>query len=496
MKEITKETKSKIKTFIVILVITLIFCLPYLIPHKITDSYWNIGLEISEYKYIPLKDGRIIHFLILFILDLLNIKMETYSIVVHYVCLIIYAFAIFNVYTYLIKILSSKIGQDNKKKAIILMGSVLIILNPLTVENFAYIENIIMSLSILIGTIAAKTLHENKEKAYIKTTFLMILAGLCYQGNLNMWIVLSILYFAIDEKKPVKEWIKYFAKIATIVIIVLSALLIALNICNSIIGNKQARLGGANLSFEEIIILFLTFFIEPITIITFGYYPKMLIISVIIITVFMIEWKEKNNTENMILKYLLIVCIAILACIVPAFMQKNINLSARTTNGIGAIIGVSIIYMCQIIPKEGKVFEKILLAFSVIIIGINLFDYYNVAYMSQITTAEEQKYVNEINSIMLEYEKENDIILKNVIFFKDKNYIETYNNFEYNTFTTKSLGTSYSRIYCLNYYTKRNLVEFPAQKKVYNELFYDKDWNEFNKEQVQFDGDTVYICLY
>ena len=496
MKEITKETKSKINTFIVILVITLIFCLPYLIPHKITDSYWNIGLEISEYKYIPLKDGRIINFLILFILDLLNIKMETYSIVVHYVCLIIYAFAIFNVYTYLIKILSSKIGQDNKKKAIILMGSVLIILNPLTVENFAYIDNITMSLSICIGTIAAKTLHENKEKSYIKTTFLMILAGLCYQGNLNMWIVLSILYFAIDEKKPVKEWIKYFAKIATIVIIVLSALLITLNICNSIIGNKQARLGGANLSFEEIIILFLTFFIEPITIITFGYYPKMLIISVIIITVFMIEWKEKNNTENMILKYLLIVCIAILACIVPAFMQKSINLSARTTNGIGAIIGVSIIYMCQIIPKEGKVFEKILLAFSVIIIGINLFDYYNVAYMSQITTAEEQKYVNEINSIMLEYEKENDIILKNVIFFKDKNYIETYNNFEYNTFTTKSLGTSYSRIYCLNYYTKRNLVEFPAQKKVYNELFYDKDWNEFNKEQVQFDGDTVYICLY
>lgn len=324
----------------------------------------------------------------------------------------------------------------------------------------------------------------------------MILAGLCYQGNLNMWIVLSILYFAIDEKKPVKEWIKYFAKIATIVIIVLSALLITLNICNSIIGNKQARLGGANLSFEEIIILFLTFFIESITIITFGYYPKMLIISVIIITVFMIEWKEKNNTENMILKYLLIVCIAILACIVPAFMQKSINLSARTTNGIGAIIGVSIIYMCQIIPKEGKVFEKILFTFSVIIIVINLFDYYNVAYMSQITTAEEQKYVNEINSIMLEYEKENDIILKNVIFFKDKNYIETYNNFEYNTFTTKSLGTSYSRIYCLNYYTKRNLVEFPAQKKVYNELFYDKDWNEFNKEQVQFDGDTVYICLY
>ena len=128
-----KETKEKLKIFTVFFFITLIFCLPFLFPHKITDTYWNIGEGISIYKFTPLRDGRIVHFLILTILDMLNISMETYSIGVHYVCVILYAFAIYNVYTYIIKILDSRIQQSkhlNIVKAIILMGSTLIILNP------------------------------------------------------------------------------------------------------------------------------------------------------------------------------------------------------------------------------------------------------------------------------------------------------------------------------------------------------------------------------
>lgn len=499
MEKITKETKSKIKTFIVILVITLIFCLPYLIPHKITDTYWNIGLGISEYKYIPLKDGRLVNFLILFILEFLNIQMETYSIVVHYVCLIIYAFAIFNVYTYLIKILSSKIEQDEKKKAIILMGSVLIILNPLTIENFAYIENIIMSLSILLGTISAKILHQNQKGAYAKTTLLMILAGLCYQGNLNMWIVLSILYFAIDEKKPVKEWIKYFAKLASIVIIVLCSLLLVLNFCNNIIGNEQSRLGNSNYSFQELIFLFTMFCIWPITNMTFGYYPQMLISIVIIITTIMIGLKKDSTATRMVCKYFFIVCLAILACIIPSFLQKNINISARILNGIGAIIGMSIIFALYVNvanKKPSKIFTYALLTLTTILIFINLFDYYNVAYMNHITIKKEEEYMNKINSVMLEYEQKNGIMLNKVMFFKDSKYISTYNGFKNNTFNTKSLGATYSRVHCLNYYTKRNLEEVKALETIYNKYFKDKNWDEFSQEQIQFEGDTAYICLY
>ena len=128
--------------------------------------------------------------------------------------------------------------------------------------------------------------------------------------------------------------------------------------------------------------------------------------------------------------------------------------------------------------------------------GINLFDYYNIAYMNQVTMKEEQKYINQINEVMLEYEKENDIILKKVMIFKDSNYTKTYKNLPSNTFNSRAIFTTYSRIYCLNYYTGRDLEEELYSEEKYNKYFKDKDWNEFNKEQVQFEGDTVYICVY
>ena len=413
MKKISKESKEKIKKFIVIYLMTLIICLPFLLPHKITDTYWNIGEGIDLYKYTPLKDGRIIQFLILSVMDFFNIKMEFYSIAVHYIGVIIYALAIYNVFSYIMQLLKSKIEQSKNSKilkVIILISSVLIILNPLTVENFAYIDNLTMSLSILIGII-----HENKKGAYLKTLFLIILAGLCYQGNLNVWIGLSILYFAIDEKKTIKEWIRYLLKLGSIAILVVVSLVAILNITNLIIGNEQSRLGISKQDLREIFSLFIMFIIKPITDVTFGYYPKMLISISILITTLLVVNLEKNKPINSLIKYYFLIIIIILACICPAFLQNNISLSARMLNGVGAIIGISLIYICYIIAKKENQNKKvtiIVLILSIIMFCINLFDYYNVAYMNQVTMKEEQKYINQINEVMIEYEKENDIILK------------------------------------------------------------------------------------
>ena len=80
--------------------------------------------------------------------------------------------------------------------------------------------------------------------------------------------------------------------------------------------------------------------------------------------------------------------------------------------------------------------------------------------------------------------------------FRDNNYAKTYNNLPSNTFNSRAILTVYAKIYCLNYYTGRNLEEELPKEERYNQYFKDKDWNEFNIEQVQFEGDTVYICVY
>ena len=127
---------------------------------------------------------------------------------------------------------------------------------------------------------------------------------------------------------------------------------------------------------------------------------------------------------------------------------------------------------------------------------INLFDYYNIAYMNHITMLEEQKYINQINEVMSEYENEKKIKLTSVMFFLDENHTDTYKSLPQNTFNSRATVATYSRIYCLNYYTGRDLKEETPLKEKYNEYFEGKDWNEFNKEQVKFEGDTVYICVY
>ena len=48
----------------------------------------------------------------------------------------------------------------------------------------------------------------------------------------------------------------------------------------------------------------------------------------------------------------------------------------------------------------------------------------------------------------------------------------------------------------MNYYTEQNYMKKEVPEAV-EKYFLDKDWNEFNvQEQIIFQGDTVYWCVY
>ena len=47
----------------------------------------------------------------------------------------------------------------------------------------------------------------------------------------------------------------------------------------------------------------------------------------------------------------------------------------------------------------------------------------------------------------------------------------------------------------LRYYLNRN-VEIKEPEEKYTEYFKDRDWNEFDIEQMKFDGETLHICTF
>ena len=311
MQKVKNINKKELKLFLIILILASFLCLGFLIPHKITDSYWNIEEGYDAYKITPLKDGRLIHYIILSIVSNLKIPMETWLIISQYISLILYSISILNVYKVVIDIIDKKIKKDvitkniNYKavKIITLLSSLLIILNPMTVECFAYVENIIMSLSILIITYASKIFFENKKNSYKKTLILMLLASLCYQGTLNMWILLSMLFFILnDGNKKLKDWIRYLVKIASITFILLIFMVCTLKCIELFTHQEQERIASSKLDIGKTIYLIIIQCVRSITIDTFGLFPKYFICYIIIIAIVLLYIFSSKDAKSPIFK--------------------------------------------------------------------------------------------------------------------------------------------------------------------------------------------------
>ena len=54
----------------------------------------------------------------------------------------------------------------------------------------------------------------------------------------------------------------------------------------------------------------------------------------------------------------------------------------------------------------------------------------------------------------------------------------------------------WSRIAVLNYYSGRNFNELKEKDVEYKKYFSQKTWDGLNKEQLQFDGNILYLCIY
>lgn len=449
-------------------------------------------LGYSAYKLEPLRDGRIVNFAFLSIADILQIPIEMYQFIMMALSIVFYSISVNLIYNELVE----KIKNKSKiNKAILLLGSFAIIFNPMTVEAFAYTETV-MALSILIGTKAAILLKNNDLKSTTKSLFLVILMGLCYQGTINFFITLSIFLFAVGGKHNIKSWIKQLIKIAMLALITMACMVVVLNISNAFLDREQSRI-GSNINILNMIRGSIRVGINIITTTTFNLFPKYLITSFIMLGVILIGISiDKKENIMLIYKYLFIVVVAVLSCTFPIFIQAGPSISARMSFSVGAIIGLTIVYVLLIQEKESKIINNLLLIVSILAVAINIYDYINLGLMNIETQKMEKAYIEKINECINEYERDSGTSVDKVSIVLDENFNYTYSNLPNNTFTTRGILPHYSRIHTLNYYMNRKLELVNMDISIYRKYFENKNFEEFSEEQVKFEGDTVYICIY
>lgn len=488
-----KEKKRNLIIYLILILITIIMCFPYLTEHYSSDDYTIIGYGYYKYGIEKfLNDGRVFSSVITLLAGYWNLPIKVFIQGLFYIGILISCLCVIKIKNIITKIKPEK----NLKETVLVLGiSYCIIFNFMYLENMYFAEIPIMALGILLFIKSSEKLVESK---YLKSLAYLIIGELCYQGTINFFITFTFLLLIIKNKGIDKEVIKKVIISGLFCLISVGINLIQIKICGKIFGLEQSRLGGIQKIPGNIIYIMLH--IGNVLTDTCDFFPKygfLIFLLILYITTFiydLVKIKEYSNSFNLLL-----------ISIVTIFSSVAINIVSLSSFGlgrmvfsIGALIGLIFMYLyCSTnIFGESKIFKYFLLFALSIYIVMNFLNYTLQMYCNKKANEMDKEEALQVNEYILEYEKNNNIEVKNIAFTYDKNITWNYNLFFDTSYTSRALMIWWCNIDALNYYTGRKLETVQMDKNIYYAYFKGKDWDKLDKEQFVFKGDTVFYCVY
>ncbi len=486
MKEKIKSEYKEKENFLIffsILIVSIILCFNFIRFHTVPDTYCILASE-DYYSKVFFVNGRLVTGTYLYIGQLLNIPVVVLATIMGIISIVFLTLSVYILYDVI----------KNEKDSVIikiikLLGAYLFIFNPLSIEHFAYVESGIIIFGKFLCILAAKKLIIDKRK--IIPFILVIIAGICYQGILNVFITTSVLFIVLQKDKKLKQKFWQLVWVGLISLITLIVVILTVKSVNNLLGTVDSRIGGLN-SNRNYILLALSVSKSAMEA-TWNLFSKYFIPTVIVVSIilFITLMRCKN-----ILNYLFVVLVAILSCSIPPLLGKYISIEARIITSVGSIIGISLIILGNSILENDKNYKKIIvLIFAIIIFGINSFNYINNGIMIYNSNKLEEEYLQNIADVIKQYEEANKIKINNIAFYYDKENEYTFLNYPNNSFTIKSIYTTYARRDSVQYFLNEKLTEVNPRKDIFI-YFRNKNWTSFSKEQLIFENDTVHICAY
>lgn len=418
----------------------------------------RIGVE--EYAKQTIGNGRIFEYIILSIFSHLNMSYINLYRIFIFISAFIISMSIF----ILLKIFYS--SKNTKKLNIFLLLSIFNIFITVSLsEMMIFIEILNMSISILMSIIASILLFKNNNILSLTT---LILASLNYQATIVIFIPIYLLLVSrnntINKKHLIKSIAFYY--------FTLGLGYILLKVIQSLDFTIDNRVGNVNLLLN-------------ITSILKNYIKYGFILFVIIFIINIITKPNITSTKNILIIYLS----TLITTTSLTFLNSSI-LSFRMMFSLFGMVGIIGIYLYNNISQIENIKPAIIIQIVFLIINITLFGLYTNLSIKQ--TNENNNIINEVTNIVNESNSTNQNIDK-IAFCYDENVISFNNKLAANY---KPHYSPWSRKYFFELILNKGLEETTISKDLYNLFFYNKDWNEFNKEQIQIVGDTILVCIY
>ena len=491
-----KNNKVNIFIFIGMLLFTIIVCFNFLKVHFSNDAYYVYAYGYDYYAHHFLLSNRMFSALILLIFKWLDIPLVTELSVMGVVLTFIMALSWFILYRFVIRLIQKE--KSILYNILIAGAAFLVVFNMCTAEGLLYIEVGTMPFGILFAILGACVLATDKKLRYLISLILVTISGLFYQATSSVFVLLALVLIAIKHKGNIKLVIKDTIIIALIYGFAMIVNFVGVKLWDSALQYEFRKFEIPSIS--DIIGTILKFG-ETILIWNSGIGPKYCYLSLLIVLtiIFVAGGALKKKNYFMILEYIVLILLSILIPIIP-ILATPIDaqyIEPRMAMCFGSIIGILVIFLLAVVEVDkNKVLLNILTIFTVInFIGNSIF--LIVASSSTLITNQLDKFIaQEIIKEINYYEETTGIEIKKIGVAFDKTYTMYYEGQPaLRCFNVRSMGTHWAVKEVITMYTGKGYGNTIVPEEISKE-FLTKDWTSYDKEQLVFDGENLYICIY
>lgn len=498
VKEIVEKNKVNIFILLGMIAFTFIICFNFLKPHFSNDAYYIASYGYDYYINHFLASNRIFSALILKIFLILDIPFVKELSIMGIILTFVMAISWFILYKFVIKLIKKESSIIHN----ILVGtaSFLVVFNICTAEGLLFIEVGTMPFGILFAILGACILATDKKFKYIISLILVTISGLFYQVTSSIFVLLALVLIAIKNKGNIKLIIKDTIIIGLIYGFAMIVNFIGVKIWDNVLDNEFS---SRKFTFPSISVIIDTIlkFGENILIYNSGIGPKYWYFITLIITsiIFIVDIVIKKKDYFEILEYVTLIVLSILIPIIPilATPVELQYMEPRMAMCFGSIIGILVIFLLSVVRVDKN---KILLTIVGFIAVLNFIG--NSIFLVEASTS--TLITNQIDKIIAEqiineikkYEENTGKEITAIGGAFDKNYTMYYSGQPaLRCFDVRSLGTGWAVKEVITTYTGKYYENVNVPEEIQKE-FLNKDWNTYDKEQLVFDGNNLYICIF
>ena len=461
------------------------------------DSYANY--YVTDGGIQNLKLGRVANYVLLSILNHLNINIVKWQVV--FTVLFVFALA-WSAKVLYRQMASYTSNLQPKEKLFLLLAVAIAYTNVSILEWFLFPEMAIFWACTVVTVTGSIYwfFREGHWAKYLISFGLLCMALSFYQAAIGFYVVIGTSAILIKNgmqvtKETVKDYLIYYAIAGVACIITIETLDILVNL-GIVPLTERSPSFDISVVFSNILKVLKaqkTIWWDGMTFVPILIGAALLVL----LTVLVIELKRAKPIRDMLL-ILLLLLIAYASVFAPHFLTHTFWMAPRTIYSFFSVVtllSVLILYSTNDFSRISAVLNSTL----IILLVANVMVIQQVTSDQVATNRLDQEQAQQIMQCIEKYEHEtgNEVLYISVQPDEHISYSYPGINSTYMDMNLRALSVSWSAVKCLNYYSNGDFVSVKADREEHCSHFQKSDWDQFvPDEQLQFEGSTMYWMIY